>query len=99
MRTPAALDIGARDRRVGEEESGVIWFAAQCLDHGVQLERHVRYAEHLGDSELADFFRRAHSAIGQVQAWRSRSTRRRSPGLPSCRVDDIPTVETEPARC
>jgi hypothetical protein len=37
----------------------IIWFVEQCLDNALRLETFVSDAERDGDSELADFFRRA----------------------------------------
>jgi hypothetical protein len=44
-------------------DSGLTWFAQQCLTNNVPLERYIKRAEHVGDLELANFLRRAlHSA-------------------------------------
>ena len=42
-----------------EANSGLIWFAEQCMDNGAPLESYVQHAEQIGDRELAMFFRRA----------------------------------------
>jgi hypothetical protein len=55
---------------VGAEETGqvtgtkdkdynLIWFVEQCLSNALRLETYLQDAEREGDSELADFFRRA----------------------------------------
>jgi hypothetical protein len=56
--------------RMGTQEAGnitgtkdkdynVIWFTEQCLSNVLRLETYVEDAERDGDSDLADFFRRA----------------------------------------
>ncbi len=37
----------------------IIWFTEACLDNVLRLETYIQDAERDGDSELADFFRRA----------------------------------------
>jgi hypothetical protein len=37
----------------------VIWFTEQCLNNVLRLENYVEDADRDGDSELAEFFRRA----------------------------------------
>jgi hypothetical protein len=55
---------------VGAEETGqvtgtkdkdynIIWFVEQCLSNALRLEAYIQDAEREGDSELANFFRRA----------------------------------------
>jgi hypothetical protein len=55
---------------MGSEESGqitgtkdkdynLIWFVEQCLDNVLKMETYAQDAERDGDSELAQFFRRA----------------------------------------
>lgn len=48
---------GTKDR-----DYNVIWFTEQCLGNVLRLETYVEDAEREGDSELADFFRRAQEA-------------------------------------
>jgi hypothetical protein len=59
-----------RRREMGAQESGdvtgtkdkdynVIWFTEQCLSNVLRLETYVEDADRAGDSDLADFFRRA----------------------------------------
>ncbi len=48
-------------------DSNIIWFAEECLNNGVRLDDMVRAAERRGDSQLADFFRRALVEMRQVQ--------------------------------
>ena len=52
-RTP---DTGREGSR---KDSSIIWFAEECLNNGVRLDSYLRAAEHRGDSQLAEFFRRA----------------------------------------
>jgi hypothetical protein len=42
-----------------DKDYNVIWFTEQCLSNVLRLETYVEDAERGGDSELADFFRRA----------------------------------------
>jgi hypothetical protein len=37
----------------------IIWFTEACLSNALRLETYVQDAERDGDSELAEFFRRA----------------------------------------
>jgi hypothetical protein len=37
----------------------IIWFTEACLSNALRLETHIQDAERAGDTELADFFRRA----------------------------------------
>ncbi|MFN2616086.1 MAG: hypothetical protein ABR581_03055 [Thermoleophilaceae bacterium] len=58
---------------MGSEETGqvtgtkdknynVIWFTERCLSNVLRLETYAQDADRDGDSELADFFRRAQEA-------------------------------------
>ena len=58
---------------MGSEEGGqvtgtkdknynIIWFTEQSLSNALRLEEYVQDAERDGDSELAEFFRRAQGA-------------------------------------
>ena len=47
---------GTRDK-----DYNLIWFTEQCLSNALRLESYIQDAERDGDSELADFFRRAQS--------------------------------------
>ena len=44
-----------------DKDYNVIWFTEQCLSNVLRLEQYVEDADRDGDSELADFFRRAQS--------------------------------------
>jgi len=42
-----------------DKDFNIIWFTEQCLSNALRLEIYAKDAEREGDSELADFFRRA----------------------------------------
>ena len=42
-----------------DKDYNIIWFVEQCLSNVLRLETYIEDAERDGDSELADFFRRA----------------------------------------
>jgi hypothetical protein len=42
-----------------DKDYNVIWFTEQCLSNVLRLETYVEDADREGDSDLADFFRRA----------------------------------------
>ena len=42
-----------------DKDYNIIWFTEQCLSNVLRLETYIKDAERDGDSELADFFRRA----------------------------------------
>jgi hypothetical protein len=42
-----------------DKDYNIIWFVEQCLSNVLRLETYVKDAEREGDSDLADFFRRA----------------------------------------
>jgi hypothetical protein len=42
-----------------DKDYNIIWFTEACLSNVLRLETYVGDAEREGDSELADFFRRA----------------------------------------
>jgi hypothetical protein len=45
-----------------DKDYNVIWFVEQCLSNVLRLETYVDDADRAGDSELAEFFRRAQEA-------------------------------------
>jgi hypothetical protein len=45
-----------------DKDYNVIWFTEQCLSNVLRLEQYIDDAEREGDSELAEFFRRAQGA-------------------------------------
>jgi len=42
-----------------DKDYNIIWFTEQCLSNVLRLETYAQDAQRDGDSELADFFRRA----------------------------------------
>jgi hypothetical protein len=42
-----------------DKDYNIIWFTEQCLSNALRLEIYIQDADREGDSELADFFRRA----------------------------------------
>jgi len=42
-----------------DKDYNVIWFTEACLSNALRLESYIQDAERDGDTELADFFRRA----------------------------------------
>jgi hypothetical protein len=42
-----------------DKDYNIIWFVEQCLSNALRLETYIADAEREGDSELAEFFRRA----------------------------------------
>jgi hypothetical protein len=44
-----------------DKDYNLIWFTEQCLSNALRLEEYIQDAERDGDSDLADFFRRAQS--------------------------------------
>ena len=45
-----------------DQHYNIIWFTEQSLSNALRLESYIQDAERDGDSELADFFRRAQEA-------------------------------------
>ena len=45
-----------------DKDYNLIWFTEQSLSNALRLEQYVQDADREGDSELADFFRRAQDA-------------------------------------
>jgi len=44
-----------------DKDYNVIWFTEQCLSNVLRLEQYAADADRDGDTELAEFFRRAQS--------------------------------------
>ncbi|MEV4313898.1 hypothetical protein [Actinocrispum sp. NPDC049592] len=42
-----------------DKDYDIIWFTEACLDNVLRLETYIQDAEQAGDSELAEFFRKA----------------------------------------
>ena len=45
-----------------DKDYNLIWFTEQSLSNALRLETYIQDAERDGDSELAEFFRRAQAA-------------------------------------
>ena len=45
-----------------DKDYNIIWFTEQCLSNALRLEQYAQDAERDGDSELAEFFKRAQEA-------------------------------------
>jgi hypothetical protein len=45
-----------------DKDYNVIWFTEQCLSNALRLETYIQDAERDGDSDLAEFFKRAQAA-------------------------------------
>jgi len=57
----AATDETGHLTGTKDKDYNLIWFTEQCLSNVLRLETYIQDAERDGDSELADFFRRAQS--------------------------------------
>jgi hypothetical protein len=42
-----------------DKDYNIIWFTEVCLSNVLRLENYIQDAERAGDTELAEFFRRA----------------------------------------
>ena len=42
-----------------DKDYNLLWFTEQCLSNALRMEEYAQDAERNGDSELAEFFRRA----------------------------------------
>ena len=42
-----------------DKDYNLIWFTEQCMSNTLRLEGYIQDAEREGDSEMAEFFRRA----------------------------------------
>lgn len=60
-----------------DKDYNLIWFTQQCLSNALRLEIYAADAQRRGDTELADFFRRAQteSRKGAEQGKRMLRTR------------------------
>jgi len=54
MSTETADVTGTADK-----DYNIIWFTEACLSNALRLEAYIQDAEQAGDSELAEFFRKA----------------------------------------
>ncbi len=62
-----------------DKDYNVIWFTEVCLSNVLRLQTYVQDAEREGDSELADFFRKAQGESTKGRSGRVVSLR---PGVP-----------------
>jgi hypothetical protein len=58
----AATDETGQVTGTKDKDYNIIWFTEQSLSNTLRLETYIKDAERDGDSELADFFRRAQEA-------------------------------------
>jgi hypothetical protein len=42
-----------------DKDYNIIWFTEACLSNALRMEAYIQDAERAGDSELAEFFRKA----------------------------------------
>jgi hypothetical protein len=42
-----------------DKDYNILWFTEACLSNALRLEQYIQDAQRGGDTELADFFRRA----------------------------------------
>ncbi|HEV2075908.1 MAG TPA: hypothetical protein VGR10_06685 [Thermoleophilaceae bacterium] len=50
---------GGQTTGTKDKDYNIIWFTEACLSNALRLESYIEDAERDGDSELAEFFRRA----------------------------------------
>jgi hypothetical protein len=55
----AVLEETGKVTGTKDKDYDVIWFTERCLSNVLRLETYVEDAEREGDTELAEFFRRA----------------------------------------
>jgi len=58
----AEVQEGGQITGTKDKDYNIVWFVEQCLSNALRLETYVQDAERDGDSDLADFFRRAQEA-------------------------------------
>ena len=56
-----------------------MWFTEECMNNGAPLESYIANAEHIGDHELATFFRRALAESDRLRPGDRRRRARRRP--------------------
>jgi hypothetical protein len=57
--TETATTEGGEVTGTKDKDYNIIWFVEQCLSNVLRLETYIQDAERDGDSDLAEFFRRA----------------------------------------
>ena len=55
-------DEGGQVTGTKDKDYNLIWYTEQCLSNALRLEQYVQDAEREGDSDLAEFFKRAQAA-------------------------------------
>lgn len=55
----AAATEGGQVTGTKDKDYDIIWFTEACLKNALRLETYIHDAERDGDTELAEFFRRA----------------------------------------
>jgi len=55
-------DEGGQVTGTKDKDYNIVWFTEQSLSNALRLETYIQDAERDGDSELAEFFRRAQDA-------------------------------------
>jgi hypothetical protein len=50
---------GGQVTGIKDKDYNIIWFTEACLKNALRLETYIQDADRDGDSELAEFFRRA----------------------------------------
>src|SRR5437763_5473576 len=60
-----------------DKDYNLIWFTEQCLSNALRLQTYIQDAERDGDSELAEFFKRARAT--RIPATHAESRLRRPP--------------------
>lgn len=58
MQTMQTTDAG-NVTGTADRDYNVLWYTQACLDNALRLENYVADAEDCGDTELAEFFRKA----------------------------------------
>ena len=68
-----------------DKDYNIIWFTETCLSNALRLEIYAKDAERAGDTELAEFFRKARRRAARVPSRASSSSplgsRADSPGI------------------
>ncbi len=59
--TTATVETG-RITGTKDKDYDVIWFTEQCLSNVLRLDQYIEDADREGDTDLAEFFRRAQGA-------------------------------------
>jgi len=57
-----------------KDKDYIIWFTEAFLSNALHLETHIQDAERAGDTELADFFRRARQKVVRCRAEQAASS-------------------------